>query len=157
MSTRPGDLDPGCRRISMREDRLRTEEMDELVNRRCGLLGVSGRRADMRELLARRGDRSPAAVAVDAVLLPGQKRIGAFAAALGGLDTLVFSGGIGEQRPRSGAHLRRPRRSWACASTPSATRRTRRSSRPTPAASTVRVIPTDEEVMIARAVQTLLR
>lgn len=96
MSTRSGDFDPGLVRYLIEEEGLSVSEFHELVNRRSGLLGVSETSSDMRDLLARRAQDARAAEAVALFCYQAKKTIGAFAAALGGLDAIVFSGGIGE-------------------------------------------------------------
>ena len=96
MGTRTGDLDPGVLVYLMRQEGLTVEQVNELVNRQSGLLGVSGTSSDMRDLLARQADDPRAADAVALFCYQARKWIGALAAVLGGLDTLVFAGGIGE-------------------------------------------------------------
>jgi acetate kinase len=96
MGTRTGDLDPGVLTYLMREAGYDANRLDRLVNRESGLLGVGGS-ADMKTLLERR-DRDPqAALAVAMFCYQARQTIGALAAGLGGLDTLVFTGGIGER------------------------------------------------------------
>jgi acetate kinase len=156
MGTRPGDLDPGLLVHMARLEGLSPDDMDALVNERCGLRGVSDLSADMRTLLERRRDDPRAADAVDLYVYQVRKGIGAFAAALGGLDTLVFSGGIGERaaevRSSVAAGLRHlglvldERSNAAHASVVSTDS----------SAVTVRVIPTDEEIVIARIVKQIL-
>jgi acetate kinase len=99
MSTRSGDLDPGLFSYLARTDGLDAKEFNEMVNRRSGLLGVSETGSDMRDLLQRERQDVRAAEAVALFCYQVKKWIGAFAAALGGLDTLVFAGGIGEHAP----------------------------------------------------------
>ncbi len=99
MGTRTGDLDPGLVRFLMRSEGLTAEGFDHLVNHESGLLGVSETSPDLRDLLARQGDDPRAAEAVALFCQQAKKWIGAYAAALGGLDTLVFAGGIGENSP----------------------------------------------------------
>jgi acetate kinase len=96
MGTRPGDLDPGLLAYLVREERLGADEIDELISKRCGMIGVSETSSDMRDLIARRATDVRAAEAVELFCYSARKWIGALAAAMGGLDTLVFSGGIGE-------------------------------------------------------------
>jgi acetate kinase len=96
MGTRPGDLDPGVLLYLLRERRFTLAELDRVLNERSGLLGVSGTSADMRTLLASRATDAAAAEAVELFVYCARKTIGAFTAALGGLDTLVFTGGVGE-------------------------------------------------------------
>jgi acetate kinase len=96
MGTRTGDLDPGVLVHLARTEGLTADQLDRLVNRESGLLGVSGSSSDVRDLLARQADDPRAADAVELFCYSARKWIGAMAAALGGLDTLVFAGGIGE-------------------------------------------------------------
>jgi acetate kinase len=97
MGTRTGDLDPGVLLYLMREKGYDAARLDRLVNKESGLLGVSGTSADMKTLLERRERDEAAALAVAMFCYQVRKQVGAFAAALGGLDTLVFTGGIGER------------------------------------------------------------
>jgi acetate kinase len=99
MSTRSGDLDPGLFGYLARTEKMSAKQFNELVNFQAGLLGVSETSSDMRDLLAREADDMRAAEAVALFCYQVRKWIGAFAAALGGLDTLVFAGGIGENAP----------------------------------------------------------
>ncbi|MEO8258361.1 MAG: acetate/propionate family kinase [Acidobacteriota bacterium] len=99
MGTRTGDLDPGVVTFLARSGNLPVEEIDRQLTGESGLRGISGRSADMRELLAHEASDPRARLAVDIFCYQVRKWIGAFAAALGGLDTLVFSGGIGEAAP----------------------------------------------------------
>jgi acetate kinase len=105
MGTRSGDLDPGLLVYLMRQERLTADQIDDLVNRYSGLLGVSEISPDMRDLLARQASDHHAAEAVALFCYQAKKWVGAFAAALGGLDTLVFAGGIGENAPKVRARI----------------------------------------------------
>lgn len=96
MGSRSGDLDPGLFAYLARSEGMTADGFDELINRKSGMLGVSGRSSDMRELLAHERDDPAAADAVSLFCYQAKKWFGSFAAALGGLDTIVFSGGIGE-------------------------------------------------------------
>jgi acetate kinase len=96
MGTRSGDLDPGLLSYLAREGGLSAAEIDDLTSRRSGLLGVSETTADVRALLASEAADLRAGEAIALYCYQVRKGIGAFAAALGGLDTLVFAGGIGE-------------------------------------------------------------
>jgi acetate kinase len=96
MGTRPGDLDPGVLLHLLRERHYSIAELDDLLTYRSGLLGVSQTTADMRILLEHRRTDARAAEAVDLFVYVAMKQIGALVAVLGGLDTIVFTGGIGE-------------------------------------------------------------
>lgn len=156
MSTRSGDLDPGLVSYLARTERWTADQIEDMLSHRAGLLGVSGTTGDMRALLASERTDSACRLAVAMYGYQIKKWIGAFAAALGGLDTLVFSGGIGEHastiRARVcegldflGVQLDEDRN---LANTPIISRPSARV--------TVRVIPTDEELMIARAAYQVL-
>jgi acetate kinase len=99
MSTRSGDLDPGLVGFLARTEQMTAEQFHSMVNWQSGLLGVSETSSDVRELLAREPSDQRAADAVPLFCYQTKKWIGAFAAALGGLDALVFTGGIGENAP----------------------------------------------------------
>jgi len=99
MSTRTGDLDPGLAPYLERTEQLSTKQFYEMVNHESGLLGISEISSDMRDLLACEAHDVRAAEAVELFCYQARKWIGAYAAALGGLDTLVFAGGIGENAP----------------------------------------------------------
>jgi acetate kinase len=156
MATRTGDLDPGVLVYLMRQEKMTADQIDHLVNRESGLLGVSGISSDMKELLAKRDENKFAAQAVDIFCYQARKWIGALAAALRGLNTLVFSGGIGEHAAEVRkqicdglAHL-------------GVNLDAARNAANAPIISTddsptsIRVIPTDEESMIARIVLSLV-
>jgi len=99
MSTRSGDLDPGLFWYLARTEGLDAKGFNDMVNFQSGLLGVSATSSDMRDLLDRETRDVRAAEAVALFCYQIKKWIGAFAASLGGLDTLVFAGGIGENAP----------------------------------------------------------
>ena len=94
MGRRCGDIDPGVVLYLLRDRGLSVAEAEALLGERSGLLGVSGISSDMRDLLA--SDRPEAAEAVDLFVLTAARQLGAIATALGGLDAVVFTGGIGE-------------------------------------------------------------
>jgi len=96
MSTRSGDLDPGLVWYLARSEKMSAKQFNEMVNFQSGLLGISETSSDMRDLLECEAQDVRAAEAVALFCYQIKKQIGAYAAALGGLDTLVFSGGIGE-------------------------------------------------------------
>jgi acetate kinase len=99
MSTRSGDLDPGLVWYLARSEKMSAKQFNEMVNFQSGLLGISETSSDMRDLLECEAQDVRAAEAVALFCYQIKKRIGAYAAVLGGLDTLVFSGGIGENAP----------------------------------------------------------
>jgi propionate kinase len=96
MSTRSGDVDPGLALYLSRTEKMSTEQFDDMVNSRSGLVGISETSGDMRDLIAHETQDVRAAEAVALFCYEVRKWIGAFTAALGGIDTLVFTGGIGE-------------------------------------------------------------
>lgn len=95
MGTRSGDLDPAIVDLIARKERLSTEAVDTLLNTESGLLGISGLTNDMRELSGKQDDRR-ARLAIDVFCYRARKYIGAYLAAMGGADAIVFTGGIGE-------------------------------------------------------------
>ena len=99
MGTRPGDLDPGVAWFMMQSENLTPKQFNDVINHESGLLGISEIGSDMRDLLEQETNDVRAAEAVALFCYQAKKWIGAFAAALGGLDTLVFAGGIGENSP----------------------------------------------------------
>jgi len=152
MSTRSGDLDPGLVNYLSRTENMTTQKFDEMVTSQSGLLGISETSSDVRDLLAVETEDVRAAEALALFCYQVKKWIGSFAAALGGLDTLVFAGGIGENAPviRSricedlnflGVELDPARNKKAAAEVVSAAA----------GRVIVRVIHTDEELMIARS------
>jgi acetate kinase len=156
MSTRSGDLDPGLASYLARTEQMTTKQFYEMVNHKSGLLGVSETSSDMRDLFASEAMDVRAAEAVALFCYQVKKWIGAYVAALGGLDTLVFAGGIGENAAPARARIceglnflglemdqQRNTETAAVIST--------NSSRVT-----VRVIRTDEELMIARSTGRIL-
>jgi len=156
MNTRSGDLDPGLVSYLLRADSMNAQQFQTMVNHESGLLGVSASSGDVRDLLKRESRDSHAREALDLFCYQAKKWIGSFSAALGGLDTLVFAGGIGENSAEVrrricagleylGVHVDpgRNERHEAVISAPAA-----------PA--TVRVIRTDEESVIAAATARVL-
>lgn len=99
MGTRTGDLDPGVAWYMMQKEKLTPKQFNHLINHESGLLGVSETSSDMRDLLLRAATDERAAEAVELFCYQVKKWIGSYTAVLGGLDTLVFSGGIGENAP----------------------------------------------------------
>lgn len=104
MGTRPGDLDPGVL-VHLAREGMDADALEGVVMRESGLLGVSGTTSDMRALLAARGADPDAALAVAMFCLRARREVGALAAVLGGLDMLVFTGGIGARSPEVRAEI----------------------------------------------------
>jgi acetate kinase len=156
MSTRTGDLDPGVASFLASSEQMTAAQYHRMVNHESGLLGVSELSSDMRDLLAREAADVRAAEAVALFCYQAKKWLGAFAAALGGIDTLVFSAGIGERSAPIRARIcdglgflgielhdeRNQAHEGVISSDASRV--------------TVRIIRTDEELMIARSVYRLL-
>ena len=99
MGTRSGDLDPGILIYLLNKKRLNAGSMNEMLNMYSGLLGVSGRSSDMEFLLDNETRSSEVAEAIYLFCYQAKKFLGALCAALGGVDTLIFTGGIGENSP----------------------------------------------------------
>jgi acetate kinase len=99
MSTRSGDLDPGVIVYLLNNTGMDGSAVNALINKQAGLLGVSGMSSDMKELLDAEAGNPRAAAAVELFCYQARKFVGALAAVLGGLDTLIFTGGIGENSP----------------------------------------------------------
>src|SRR5450432_488203 len=99
MGTRTGDIDPGVIWYLMQVEKITAKEFSHLINHESGMLGISETSSDMRDLLGVRATDSRAAEAVELFCYQIKKYIGSYAAVLQGLDTLVFSGGIGEHAP----------------------------------------------------------
>jgi acetate kinase len=97
MGTRSGDVDPGALIYLLGQSKMSPKELDVCLNKRSGLLGVSGSSEDMRDLLEKSSRDEHAAEAVELFCYRARKYLGAYAAALGGLDVLAFTGGIGEK------------------------------------------------------------
>jgi acetate kinase len=156
MSTRTGDLDPGLVYYLARTEQMTAARFQRMVNHESGLLGVSGTSADVRDLLAQEASDVRSAEAVALFCYQVKKWIGAFAAALGGLDTIVFAGGIGENAPLIrericdglgflGIDLHQTRNAKNAQLISKDSARVK-----------VRVIRTDEELMIAKSVTRVL-
>ena len=96
MGTRSGDLDPGVIIYLQNEKKLSVDEINKLVNENSGLIGISGESSDMKELLESENGNDRVKLAIDMFCYQAGKYIGALTAVLGGLDTMIFTGGIGE-------------------------------------------------------------
>lgn len=156
MSTRSGDVDPGVLLYLLRSRGFSAADIDDVINRRGGLLGISESSSDVRELLAASSTNPKAEDAISVFCYQAKKFIGAYSAALGGLDALVFTGGVGwrsaEVRSRICENLEflgielDPTLNGENAPTISATQSKVR----------IRILKTDEEAMIARHVRKVL-
>ena len=156
MSTRSGDLDPGLAWYLSQTEHMSAQQFHHMVNHESGLLGISETSADLRDLLEREATDIRAAEAVALFCYQIKKSIGAYVAALGGLDILVFAGGIGENSPAVRSRICEGldflgiqidvARNAASAPVISADA----------SAIEVRVIRTDEEIIIARSVYAVL-
>lgn len=156
MGTRPGDLDPGVLLYLLVERKVTPTALSELINKQAGLLGVSGTSEDMHDLLERESVDEHAAQAIALFCYQAKKYLGALAATLGGLDTFVFTGGIGEHAAPIRLRICEgleflgirldPVRNEAHASVISSA----------DSSVTVRVIHTDEDLMIAQHTRDLL-
>lgn len=156
MGTRTGDLDPGAIIYLLNQKHLDARGLERIVNYESGLLGVSGVSSDMKTLLERRASDPHAAHAIDMFCYQARKSIGALTAALGGIDLLVFTGGIGERASvvraeicdglgYLGVALDRARNDASLDVISETGWR-----------SVVRVIPTNEDLMIARHTGSLI-
>ena len=100
MGTRSGDIDPSLVNFIAKQEKIGSDQVEEMLNKKSGLLGLSGRWRDMRELLkAEKDGDAGAALAIDIFCYRARKYIGAYLAALGGADAVIFGGGIGENAP----------------------------------------------------------
>ncbi|MBU0695084.1 MAG: acetate/propionate family kinase [Bacteroidetes bacterium] len=154
MSTRSGDLDPGVAWYLMQKG-LDAKEFNELINHQSGLLGISGYSSNMQDLLEHEKSNKDVALTIEIFCYQIRKTIGAYTATLGGLNVLVFSGGIGENAPSIRKRIcegfnylgieldaRKNRKSEKIISTKNSKVK-------------VYVIPTDEEIMIATVTKKL--
>jgi len=156
MGTRSGDLDPSVPLFLLEERGMSPTQVSDLVNKQAGLLGVSGTSADMRDLLERGTSDPRAAEAVALFCYQAKKFLGALVAALGGLDALVFTGGIGEHSATVRERVCEGLEFLGIRLDPD------RNAEHAPVISrdgdpvTVRVIPTDENLMVARHTRQLI-
>ena len=154
MGTRTGDLDPGVLVHLLAHEGYDVAALERLVDHEAGLLGVSGTTSDMQALLAARATDAAAADAVELFCHQVRKHVGALAAVLGGLDTLVFTGGIGEHAAPVRAEVCRGLEHLGIRIDPD--RNARHEAVVSDGACTVRVVPTDEDLMIARHTRAVL-
>ena len=154
MSKRSGDLDPALAAFLSRSEGMTADQFHEMTSSQSGLLGISETTADVRKLLEIEGKDARAAEALEIFVYHIRKTIGAYAAALGGLDALVFAGGIGEksavirERICRGLEFLEIRLDAAKNAAHDALISAGRTA--------VRIIRTDEEAQIVRAVREVL-
>jgi len=156
MGTRSGDLDPGVLFYLLRSRGLSVDALSTMVNSKSGLLGLSGSTSDMQELLERAPNDGDAELAVAVFCYTAQKFLGGLAAALGGLDVLVFTGGIGEQAPQIRERICADLEFLGVRVDPQRNATNAGVISPDVAPVTVRVCATDEDLMIARHTRSLL-
>jgi acetate kinase len=160
MGTRSGNVDPAVVSYLMQREGVAATDVEQWLNERSGLLGVSGRSNDMRELLEHEQDEARCRLAVELFCYRARQYVGAYLAVLGGAQALVFSGGIGERSPSIRARICADMQ-WCGlhldAAQNGVTIGTEGCISPADAGLHVYVIPADEEILIARDVAHLLR
>lgn len=149
MGTRSGDLDPGVL-IHLLKSGYSADQLESLVDHQAGLVGVSGQTSDMKTLLQKSQTDNAAGIAVKMFAYQARKFIGAYAAVLNGLDTLVFTGGIGERAPEVRAEICSGLEYLGVALDTSANGRNAEVISLPGTKCTVRVVQTDEDLMIVR-------
>jgi len=154
MGTRTGLIDPGVILYLLQHEGMTAAEIEKLLYEQSGLLGVSGISSDMRELLA--SGRVEAAQAVDLFVYRIDRELGSLAAALGGLDALVFTGGIGEHAPEIRARVCRDAEWLGIHLDPPANAAGERCISRSNSRTSAWVIPTNENLMVARHTRRLL-
>lgn len=155
MGTRPGDLDPGVLLYLLNTAGYDAASLERTLDRQSGLLGISGRTSDMRTLLERRGTDRTAALAVEIFCRSVAKGVAAMAVSLGGVDTLVFAGGIGENASPIRARVGELLCFLGLVLDPQANDRHAPLISSPASRVRVRVIPTDEDWIIARHTRRL--
>jgi acetate kinase len=105
MGTRSGDIDPGILPYLAEKVGLSLEDVERMLNERSGLLGISGRSSDMRDLLAMADNNPRVRLAIEVFCYRARKYVGAYLAVLGGVSAVIFGGGIGENAPSIRARI----------------------------------------------------
>jgi acetate kinase len=157
MGTRSGDLDPGVLLYLLEEKGRSPATVNYLINQRSGLIGVSGASSDMRDLLAHEGADPNIAQAIELYCYQARKHLAALAAVLGGLDTLVFTAGVGANAPTIRQRICRGLEFMGVRIDEGRNQTNAPIVSPDDSAVTVRVMNTDEELMIARHTYTVLK
>lgn len=156
MGTRSGDLDPGTLIAWMRRGKTGVDELERLVNLESGLTGVSGGESSMETLLEQAAPGNPAEEAVALFCYIARKHLGAMIAALGGIDTLVFTGGIGEHAPAIRERILEGLDALGLALDLQANAAGQSKIESQRSRARIRVIPTDEDAVIARHAAALI-
>jgi acetate kinase len=156
MGTRCGDIDPGVLIYLLEQKKMTPREVNALLDEQSGLLGISGTSADMRDLLAIEAGDPCAADAIALFCYRAKKYLGALASAMGGVDALVFTGGMGEKAAVIRERICAGQEFIGIALDPAANKANAPVISSSASAVRVRVIPTNEERMIARHTIELL-
>lgn len=156
MGTRTGDLDPGVAWFLMQSEKLNAEQFNDLINHQSGLLGISEISSDMQDLLKQQHNDSRAVEAVELFCYQTKKWIGSYAAVLEGLETLVFSGGIGENAPEVRSRICEGLQFLGIEIDKKRNADNNHIISTDKSRVTVRVIKTNEELMIAKSVYSFL-
>ena len=160
MGTRVGDVDPGALVFLMKKHNLSADELQKIINKESGVMGITGLSSDMREIEA--ADKNGEELAHLALEMYEQrivKYIGAYAAEMGGVDIIVFTGGVGENQTGLRGNVCRPLAFMGVEIDEEVNARTRGTETviSTPASKVkVVVVPTDEELMIARDTEAIV-
>jgi len=150
MGTRPGDLDPGVLLYILGTNGNDLSQLASMLDKESGLLGISGFASDMRQLREAAGSNPRARLAIAMFTRAAKKVIGGYIAILGGLDLLVFSGGIGEHDAASRAEICDGLRAWGIYLDPEANSRNEKDIGALESSIRVQVLPSDEESQMAR-------
>jgi len=156
MSSRSGDIDPGMLWYIVKSEGLSESELSHMINHESGLIGVSETTSDMHDLLEREATDVRAKEAVDLFCYEAKKRIGAYAAALGGVDTIIFTGGMGEGAPRIRRRICEGLQFLGITLDEESNESNREIIGAPSASVRVRVMHTNEELMIARIAKGLV-
>jgi acetate kinase len=158
MGTRTGDMDPAVVTFIMRKEHLGADEMDDLLNKKSGLKGLSGVSNDLREIMAVAAHGNRAQLAIDIFCNRITKYIGAYAATMGGLDGVIFTGGIGENAVDVRAKVLAPLEFLGVKLDEARNKSKDKEKLISTAGSKVKamVIPTNEELMIAMKTQLIV-
>lgn len=156
MSTRSGDIDPGVAWHILKHEGLTADELIRMLNHESGLLGISGSSGDMHDLLSKYATDRFAAEAVDLFCYYVKKSIGSFTAAMGGIDVLVFTGGIGENAPEIRKQICRGLEFLGIKLDDESNQQNKNMISVTGGRVKTYVLPTDEELVMAEIVKELI-